>query len=291
MLRAVKIFGETITKENNLGLFYLDLILFKNYRTALFVIIVLYPFNISFVCVLHMKARNVFQHAVPILNLSEGALGSHSHLLQRFKSISQGGSTEAVTVLGVDVGTRHVGLAVSDAGGKIAFPLRGFRRTDVSNDVQQLRKAVSETSARAAVVGVPNILYPRRAVLPTPVRDFILAYATKVLPLSGVRVVGLCDENFSSSIAREGVRQSVSTRFWNDPVLRKRAVDAVRFFLFDCYGYFLVFFLTSVLSAPFVDFKTIIRLGITIIVEALSCISNTLTLMSTRTFILRAPRQ
>lgn len=221
-----------ITEENKPSSINLDLIYFKNLpQPSLLSMFCTHPFPVAFVSVLHMKARNVVQHVVPILNLSKGALGSYSHLLQRFKSISQEGLglTKAVTVLGVDVGTRHVGLAVSDAGGKIAFPLRGYRRTDVSNDIQQLRKAVSETSARAAVVGVPNILYPRHAVLPTPVRDFILAYATKVLPLSGVRVVALCDENFSSSIARDGVRQSVSTRFWNDPVLRKRAVDAVRF--------------------------------------------------------------
>lgn len=177
-----------------------------------------------------MGVGNVIRHAAPILNLSEGALGNHSHLLRRFKVISREGLNKAVPVLGVDVGTRHVGLAVSDANGMVAFPLRGYLRTNVLNDVNQLRKAVSETSARAAVVGVPNILYPRHATLATPVRDFILAYATNVVPMSGVRVVALCDENFSSSFAREGVRQSVSSQHWNDPAVRKRSVDAVRLF-------------------------------------------------------------
>lgn len=176
-----------------------------------------------------MKSQNFLRCFGPVLDLSEGTLGSHVHLLRKFSLISRGKLNEPVTVLGVDVGIRHVGLAVSDSRGKIAFPLRGYHRTNVLNDIQQLRKAVAETSARAAVVGVPSVLDARRAMFSTPVRDFILNYAKKVLPLSGVRVTALCDENFSSAFAREGVRQFVSTETWNDPTLRKRAVDAVRF--------------------------------------------------------------
>lgn len=173
-----------------------------------------------------MSTKRGIRVLAPVLDLSSGTLASQARLLREFSSRVRAGGDANNTILGIDVGTRYVGLAVSDSGGKFAFPLRGYRRTNVQGDIRQLCDAVSETSARAAVVGVP-VLTPLRQHHSRIVRDFIFNFATRVVPLSGVTVVALCDENYSSCFAREGVRESVPSRIWDARRLRKHAIDAV----------------------------------------------------------------
>lgn len=61
-------------------------------------------------------------------------------------------------VLGLDVGTRHIGVARSDIGGRIAFPLLGFRRdelTTTSGKSHTIMQRLHDCDAVAGVIGVP----------------------------------------------------------------------------------------------------------------------------------------
>jgi len=58
-------------------------------------------------------------------------------------------------LLGVDYGTRRVGLAVCDPERRIASPLATLERTDARRDADALRKIVADEQVMAVVVGLP----------------------------------------------------------------------------------------------------------------------------------------
>jgi putative Holliday junction resolvase len=59
-------------------------------------------------------------------------------------------------VVGVDLGTRRVGVAISDAGGVLASPYEVIARSgDVERDRRRLRDIVEEVEAVRVVVGLP----------------------------------------------------------------------------------------------------------------------------------------
>ena len=61
-----------------------------------------------------------------------------------------------VRVMGIDLGTRRIGLAVSDAGGRLATPAGFVERTgDRARDHALLAAAVAGAEAEAVVVGLP----------------------------------------------------------------------------------------------------------------------------------------
>ncbi|MEM6929983.1 MAG: Holliday junction resolvase RuvX [Myxococcota bacterium] len=58
-------------------------------------------------------------------------------------------------VLGLDVGTKTIGVAVSDETRLIASPLRTVARRSVARDVDDLASDVADRSIEAVVVGLP----------------------------------------------------------------------------------------------------------------------------------------
>lgn len=57
--------------------------------------------------------------------------------------------------LGVDLGTKTIGLATSDAGGIIATPLKTIRRSKLSKDLDELEAIINEEKPTALVLGLP----------------------------------------------------------------------------------------------------------------------------------------
>jgi putative Holliday junction resolvase len=58
-------------------------------------------------------------------------------------------------IFGLDVGTRTVGVAISDALGMTAQPLTTLRRTGLRADLAELRRLAETHEVRLAVVGLP----------------------------------------------------------------------------------------------------------------------------------------
>lgn len=59
-------------------------------------------------------------------------------------------------VLGLDLGSKRIGVAVSDSSGTIAGPLTVLQRTgDRARDHENIRKLVVEEEAERVVVGLP----------------------------------------------------------------------------------------------------------------------------------------
>jgi len=58
-------------------------------------------------------------------------------------------------LLGLDLGTKTIGLALSDVERRIASPLDVIRRKKFSLDAEELMKRIREFDAQALVVGLP----------------------------------------------------------------------------------------------------------------------------------------
>jgi putative Holliday junction resolvase len=58
-------------------------------------------------------------------------------------------------LIGLDLGTKTIGLALSDVERRIASPLHTIRRTKFTRDVEELRDIVGRNSVTALVIGLP----------------------------------------------------------------------------------------------------------------------------------------
>ncbi len=92
-------------------------------------------------------------------------------------------------VLGVDLGSRRIGLAVSDSNRSVAVPRGHLRRgADPVADRAQLVQLVAELEVTTVVVGLPLSLDGRRGPAARAAADEARALATD-LAGSGVEVV------------------------------------------------------------------------------------------------------
>ena len=58
-------------------------------------------------------------------------------------------------LLGLDVGAKTIGLAISDSGLAIASPLETIRRSKLAKDAEALRRLCAERAVGALVIGLP----------------------------------------------------------------------------------------------------------------------------------------
>ncbi len=107
--------------------------------------------------------------------------------------------------LGVDLGTRRIGLAISDARGKVATPYATLERTNDEHDAQAIAEVASAEEAKLIVLGLPLMLDGSRGDAAAVAE----AFAAK-LKESGLRVA-MFDERLTtkqaeSSLKRRGMK-------------------------------------------------------------------------------------
>lgn len=114
-------------------------------------------------------------------------------------------------VLGVDLGSRRIGLAASDPSGVLASPLRVLARAgDVAVDHAAIVAAAHEVGADRIVVGLPLSLDGGRGPAALAVLDEVDALRAVARP-AGVEV-DTYDERFSTVTAEQGLREAGATR-------------------------------------------------------------------------------
>jgi len=96
-------------------------------------------------------------------------------------------------LLGLDPGTKTLGLAISDRTRLISTPLHTIKRTKFSVDAQSLLNTYDENSASALIVGYPLNMDGSHGPRTQSVRDF----CTNLLRLRDVPIF-LWDERMST---------------------------------------------------------------------------------------------
>jgi putative Holliday junction resolvase len=107
--------------------------------------------------------------------------------------------------LGIDLGTRRIGIAISDSKGKVATPYATLERTNDEHDSKAIAEVASAEEAKLIVLGLPLMLDGTRGDAAAVTE----AFAAK-LKEAGLRVA-LFDERLTtkqaeSSLKRRGMK-------------------------------------------------------------------------------------
>ena len=97
-------------------------------------------------------------------------------------------------VLGIDYGSKRMGLAVSDLSCTIATPYKILYRREISADMAELRKIMAEKEIGAVVMGLPLQMNGEEGEIAADVRKF-----AAILEENFKFPVLLWDERLSSS--------------------------------------------------------------------------------------------
>ena len=116
-------------------------------------------------------------------------------------------------MLGLDVGDRRKGLAISDPNGQVAVPLRTLQRTAQDGAVDAIAALVAEENVEAIVVGLPLRLDGSVGSQAESVQEFV----RQLLPAVNVPVT-LWDERLSTVQAEQLLRR-------DGPPSRKRKAE------------------------------------------------------------------
>jgi len=106
-------------------------------------------------------------------------------------------------ILGLDVGERRVGVALSDPSGTVAQPLLVFERRGWEADLARIGELVRTHGVRLVVVGYPYTLRKERGVQAQRVERFI----TRLKRALTVEVVP-CDERLTTVAAERALLSS-----------------------------------------------------------------------------------
>lgn len=104
-------------------------------------------------------------------------------------------------VLGIDLGSKRIGLAVSDTEARLAFPAGVLESRGRKRDLAALRELVREKAIGRAVVGVPLHMNGRRG----PEAEAALRFAGELARSAGIPVDTL-DERWTSVEAERLLR-------------------------------------------------------------------------------------
>jgi putative Holliday junction resolvase len=104
-------------------------------------------------------------------------------------------------VLALDVGTRRLGVAVSDPTGTVASPLATVPRRTPAEDAHALSALAAEQDATTVVVGLPVTLAGREG----PAAAAVRAYLDELVPLLPGLAVELTDERLSTVAAERAL--------------------------------------------------------------------------------------
>jgi putative Holliday junction resolvase len=109
-------------------------------------------------------------------------------------------------LLGVDVGTKTIGLAVSDSRRVIATPLETIRRRNFRTDAERLLALIDERTVGGLVIGLPLTLAGGEGPRTQSVRQF----ARNLLALRDLPVA-FWDERFSTAaVTREMITHDMT---------------------------------------------------------------------------------
>lgn len=119
-------------------------------------------------------------------------------------------------ILGLDVGDRSIGVALSDETGTIATGLSTVRRIGPKRDVKAIADLVREHDAREVVVGLPRKMDGTLGIQAQKTLDFV----ESIRPAVGVPIVPW-DERLTTVAARHALLDANVSRKGRRAVIDK----------------------------------------------------------------------
>ena len=110
---------------------------------------------------------------------------------------------ENLRVLGLDVGDKRIGVAVSDPTGLLTTPIPAINRRNIEKDLQSILSLTGEYQVAAIVVGIPISLNGKSSQQTKVVREFCRSLEV----VSSVPIY-LEDERFSTKEAERLLKEA-----------------------------------------------------------------------------------
>tara|TARA_R110001592_G_scaffold16881_10_gene71658 strand:- start:20466 stop:20966 length:501 start_codon:yes stop_codon:yes gene_type:complete len=117
-----------------------------------------------------------------------------------------------VRLLGMDIGKKTIGLALSDSMHSIATPLKTIKRTKFSRDIKELEVVIREYEVGGYILGYPLNMDDSAGAKCQSVRDFGLEFERQIsddLKSSAGLWIALWDERLSTSNVEDFVDRTV----------------------------------------------------------------------------------
>ncbi len=106
-------------------------------------------------------------------------------------------------VLGIDFGSKRVGLAISDAEGEFAFPAGTLERRGGARDFEALAEVIAERGVEQIVLGLPLHMNGKAG----PEADRVRSFAAELTQRTGIPV-DFMDERLTSAEAERVLRST-----------------------------------------------------------------------------------
>jgi putative Holliday junction resolvase len=126
--------------------------------------------------------------------------------------------SKGARLLGIDLGEKTIGLALSDVGRSIATPLETIRRTKFTPDAERIRAVVSRFEIGGIVIGLPLNMDGSEGPRAQATRSFV----RNLKPLLGVPIV-FWDERLSTAAVTRALIDADASRARRGEVVDKMA--------------------------------------------------------------------
>ena len=126
-------------------------------------------------------------------------------------------------VLGLDLGTRTVGLALSDVGRTIATPYDTIKRTKLAADLARLEEIIAKEGVGALVLGLPINMDGSEGPRAQSTRAFARNLAARNPTARGAPPILLWDERLSTVAVERALLEADASRKRRAEVVDKMA--------------------------------------------------------------------
>jgi putative Holliday junction resolvase len=134
-----------------------------------------------------------------------------------FSEFKENVATLPHRLLALDVGTKTVGIAISDSGSRIASPLKTIQRKGKLLEIPDIKKVIDDYSVKSLIIGYPVHMNGDEGER----CEYVFAYATAITESLDLHVL-LWDERMSTLSAERLLLESDMSR-----AKRKNHIDAV----------------------------------------------------------------
>ncbi|WP_375465094.1 Holliday junction resolvase RuvX [uncultured Methylobacterium sp.] len=134
--------------------------------------------------------------------------------LRAFAEGSRGGPR----LIGIDLGTKTIGLALSDLGRQIASPLETIRRVKFTPDVARLKTLCAQHAVGGLVIGLPLNMDGSEGVRVQSTRSFV----RNLKPLLDLPVL-FYDERLSTAVVTRALIEADTSRARRSQLVDKLA--------------------------------------------------------------------